>query len=37
MDGGHLWWFPGMSDGSYGLPTQDGKLQSLHCKDNASD
>ncbi|KAK7981611.1 hypothetical protein PG996_009302 [Apiospora saccharicola] len=24
MDGGYLWWFPGMSDGSYGLPTQDG-------------
>lgn len=25
MDGGYLWWFPGMNDGSYGLPTQDGK------------
>ncbi|KAK8118505.1 uncharacterized protein PG998_003131 [Apiospora kogelbergensis] len=24
MDGGYLWWFPGMNDGSYGLPTQDG-------------
>ncbi|KAK8868527.1 RING finger protein B [Apiospora arundinis] len=24
MDGGYLWWFPGMNDGSFGLPTQDG-------------
>ncbi|KAI0593626.1 hypothetical protein F4775DRAFT_586687 [Biscogniauxia sp. FL1348] len=23
MDGGYLWWVPGMADGSYGAPTQD--------------
>lgn len=25
IDGGYLWWIPGMEDGSYGVPTQDGK------------
>jgi hypothetical protein len=27
LDGGFLWWEPGMSDGSYGAPTNDGIQQ----------
>jgi hypothetical protein len=25
IDGGYLWWLPGLSDGTYGAPTSDGK------------
>jgi len=25
MDGGYLWWTPGMADGSYGTPRHDGQ------------
>lgn len=26
LDGGHLYWVPGMADGSLGSPVDDGKL-----------
>lgn len=26
MDGGFLYWIPGMQTGEYGAPTQDGKI-----------
>jgi hypothetical protein len=25
MDGGNIWWLPGLADGSYGAVTTDGK------------
>ncbi len=31
LDGGYLFWEPGMSDGSYGAPTNDG-IQQNHFK-----
>jgi hypothetical protein len=30
IDGGHLYWVPGMADGSYGPATQDGRSATGH-------
>lgn len=30
IDGGYIWWLPGLSDGTYGAPNNDGiNLESL--------